>query len=84
MAGGRSAKNPQQTKLDKYAIPKGRSPSDTAKVLQETVSMAETEPGTLTIHDIMAAIHDLKEVLENKIDYYRRSDSDQSRPTQNQ
>ena len=61
MKGNRASKATQQTKLDKYTLPKD--------VTMGTASgEPNTEVGELTLKDIMAAIQDVKGVLETKID----------------
>ena len=65
MKGQRAPKSTQQTKLDKYALFKGATVEAGSSDQQE-----ENRPDTndLTLKDIMAAIKDVKGVLETKID----------------
>ena len=65
MKSNRVTKNTQQTKLDKYTLPK----EIIEKVAnQKNDGEGTSESGELTLHDIMVAIKDVKGVLETKID----------------
>ena len=68
MAGGKTVKNPHQTKLDKYTRPKETITEEALETQQKSVGQTTGPTETPTLQDIMTAIKDVKHVLENKID----------------
>ena len=71
MAGGKNARNAQQSRLDRFAFSKGikdsqRSGSEkTSSPVEDSTRDDDTDP---TLKDILAAIQGVKGSLETKID----------------
>ena len=68
MAGGKSAKGPHQTKLDKYTRLRKADAEEASEAPRDSMGEPTELQETLTLQDIMKAIKDVKHVLENKID----------------